>query len=146
MNNNNPIIIERVYNVPIQKVWHAITDKAAMKEWYFDLAEFKPEVGFEFSFNGKGKEGEDYLHLCKITQVIKEKKLQYSWRYDGFEGISYVTFELFAEGSNTKVRLTHEGIESFPATTNNAFAKENFMEGWTWLIGTGLKEFLEKQA
>jgi len=146
MNNNNPIIIERVYNAPVQQVWHAITDKDAMKEWYFDLAEFKPEVDFEFSFNGKGKEGEDYLHLCKITEVVKEKKLQYSWRYDGYEGISYVTFELFAEGSNTKVRLTHEGIESFPTTANNAFAKENFMEGWTWLINTSLKNFLEKQA
>ncbi len=40
-----PFVIERTYNAPISKVWKAITDKEEMKEWYFDLAEFKPEVG-----------------------------------------------------------------------------------------------------
>ncbi|MES2847474.1 MAG: SRPBCC domain-containing protein [Bacteroidota bacterium] len=141
--NAQPFTIERIYNAPIDKVWNAITDKDAMKKWYFDLAEFNPEVGFEFQFYGKGKEGEEYLHLCKITAVVKEKKLQYSWRYDGYEGISYVTFELFAEADKTRIKLTHEGLETFPATANNAFAKENFAEGWTYLVGTGLKEFVE---
>ena len=137
------IIIERTYNAPIEKVWQAITDKEKMKQWYFDLAEFKPEVGFEFRFYGKGKDGEDYLHLCKITAVIKERKLQYSWRYEGFEGISYVSFELFAEGSQTRLKLTHEGLETFPVTATNAFAKENFAEGWSYLTGKSLKEFVE---
>ncbi len=139
-----PIVIERTYNATIDKVWNAITNKEAMKKWYFDIAAFKPEVGFEFQFHGKGKEGEDYLHLCKITEVVKEKKLKHSWRYDGYEGISYVSFELFEEGDKTRVKLTHEGLETFPVTATNAFAKENFMEGWTYLIGTGLKEFVEK--
>jgi len=138
-----PLIIERTYQASVEKVWHAITDKDAMKQWYFDLAAFEPVVGFEFQFIGKGKEGEDYLHLCTITEVIKEKKLTYSWRYDGFEGISYVTFELFAEGDTTILKLSHKGLETFPATAQHAFARENFMEGWTYLIGKGLKDFVE---
>lgn len=140
---SQPCIIERTYDAPVSEVWHAITDKDAMKKWYFDLAEFKAEVGFEFSFYGKGKEGEEYLHLCKVTEAIKEKKLQYSWRYDGYDGISYVTFELFAEAHTTRVKLTHEGLETFPVTAHNAFARENFVEGWTYLIGKGLKELVE---
>ncbi len=84
-----------------------------------------------------------YLHLCKITEVIPRKKLQYSWRYDGYEGNSFVTFELFAEGNKTRLKLTHEGLETFPIS-NPDFAKENFVEGWTYLIGTSLKEFAEK--
>ena len=64
------VIVEKTYHVPIGKVWEAITDKRLMKQWYFDLHEFKPEVGFEFQFIGKGKEGETYLHLCKITDVF----------------------------------------------------------------------------
>jgi hypothetical protein len=67
--------------------------------------------------------------------------LRYSWRYEGYEGISFVTFELFADGNNTKIRLTHEGLESFPAS-NPDFAKENFVEGWNYLIGTSLIKFL----
>ncbi len=141
--NHIPFTLERTYNAPVSKVWHALTDKEAMKKWYFDITGFKPEVGFEFQFYGQGKEGEQYLHLCKVTEVVKERKLQYSWRYDGYEGISFVSFELFAEGDKTRVKLTHEGLENFPVIPNNAFAKENFAEGWTSLIGTSLKDFTE---
>ena len=51
-----PFVIERTYNVSIDKVWQAITDKEKMKQWYFDLSDFKPEVGFEFTFPGKGRD------------------------------------------------------------------------------------------
>lgn len=137
-----PIVIEKNYNAPASKVWQTITDKNEMKKWYFDLAEFKPEVGFEFRFYG-GKDDRQYLHLCKITEVIPGKKLTHSWRYDGYEGNSFVTFELFEEGNKTRLRLTHAGLETFPES-NADFAKENFVEGWTQIIGTSLKECLEK--
>ena len=127
---------------PLKKIWKAITDKDQMKQWYFDLSEFKPVVGFEFRFSGQGHKGEQYLHLCKITDAVVNKKLRYSWKYDNFEGMSYVTFELFEEGSKTRLKLTHEGLETFPVN-NPDFAKESFAEGWTSLIGTSLQKFIE---
>jgi uncharacterized protein YndB with AHSA1/START domain len=139
-----PFTIEKTYNAPVDKVWKAITDKDEMKQWYFDLAEFKPEVGFEFQFYGQGRKGENYLHLCKITEVIPEKKLSYSWRYEGFPGNSQVNFELFGEGDKTRLRLTHEGLESFNQD-NTDFAKESFAEGWAQLKGKHLKDFLENK-
>lgn len=141
--NNTPIIIERTFNAPVDKVWAAITDKTKMKEWYFDLSEFKAEPGFEFQFYGEGKEGEKYLHLCTVQEAIVNKKLSYTWRYDGYEGNSLVSFELFSEGDKTKLVLTHSGLETFPSATN-AFAKENFVEGWTHIINISLKDNLEK--
>ena len=36
-----PIVIEQTVNAPVSKVWQAITDKNQMKQWYFDLKEFK---------------------------------------------------------------------------------------------------------
>ncbi|MBI1938673.1 MAG: SRPBCC domain-containing protein [Ignavibacteriales bacterium] len=139
---NEPFIIERTFNANIEKVWQAITDKSEMKKWYFDLAEFKPEVGFEFQFYG-GTPEKQWLHLCKITEVIEKQKLTYSWKYDGYSGISYVTFELFAEQNMTRLKLTHAGLESFPIEQVPEFKKENFVEGWTGLIGRSLKEYLE---
>lgn len=136
-----PFVIERTYNAPIEKVWNAITDKNAMKQWYFDLEEFKPEVGFEFQFEG-GNEDRIYLHLCKVTEVIPGKKLTYSWRYDGYEGNSFVTWELFSEGDKTRVKLTHEGLETFPMS-NQDLAKKNFVAGWTEFVGQKLKNFVE---
>lgn len=140
----SPFTIERTFNVPVSKVWEAITDKNKMKEWYFDLSAFKPEKGFEFQFSGGDAEGETFLHLCKITDVVFEKKLSYTWRYDGREGISEVTFELFPEGDKTRLKLTHEGIESFSGN-GPSFAKESFAAGWTEIIGKLLKEYVEKK-
>src|SRR5579872_5001907 len=110
---NKPFTIERTFDAPVSAVWSAITDNSEMKKWYFELEAFKPEVGFEFHFYG-GPPGKQYLHLCKVTSVIPEKKLSYTWRYDNYPGNSEVTFELFPEGDKTRVKLTHEGIESFP--------------------------------
>jgi uncharacterized protein YndB with AHSA1/START domain len=138
-----PFIIERTFNASIENVWKAISDKNEMKQWYFDLKEFKPEVGFEFKFTGGIEGGIQYLHICKITEVIVEKKLTYSWRYDGYPGKSFVSFELFAEGDKTRLKLTHEGLETFPAD-NQDFAKANFVAGWNHIIGVSLKEHLEK--
>lgn len=139
---SEPFVIERTYDAPVEKVWEAITNKDQMKQWYFDLPQFKAEVGTEFQFTG-GTEEQKFLHLCKVTEVEKGRKLTYSWRYDGYEGNSFVTFELFPEGNKTRLKLTHAGLETFPADTT-AFARENFVMGWTELIGTSLKEFLEK--
>ena len=136
-----PFVIERTFNASIEKVWKAITDKDQMKQWYFDIENFKPEVGFEFQFEGTNEE-KTYLHLCKITEVVAGKKLTYSWRYDGYEGNSFVTFELFSEGDKTRLKLTHEGLETFPMN-NPDFAKKNFVTGWTEIIGSSLKEFVE---
>jgi uncharacterized protein YndB with AHSA1/START domain len=140
---DGPIIIERTFSAPIARVWKAITNKDDMARWYFDLEEFKPEVGFEFRFSVE-HEGFKYDHHCKITEVIPGKKLVHTWRYEGHEGNSQVTFELFAEGNQTRLKLTHAGLESFPKTA--AFAKTNFVGGWTQLIGSSLKEFVENDT
>jgi hypothetical protein len=72
--------------------------------------------------------------------VVHLKKIKYSWQYQGYDGISFVTFELSPNGEKTKVKLTHEGLESF---TQPDFARDNFVGGWKYLIQESLKEFLE---
>lgn len=139
---NQPFEIERTYNAPVEKVWKAITDKNEMKQWYFDLEEFSPEKGFEFTFDA-GDKNIMYTHICKIVEVIPYQKLSYSWRYEDYEGDSLVTFELFPEGEKTRLKLTHEGLETFPQN-NPSFAKESFAGGWNEIIGKNLKGYVEK--
>ncbi|MCW3117066.1 MAG: hypothetical protein JWM28_1148 [Chitinophagaceae bacterium] len=142
--NQQALVIERTYDAPVARVWQAITDKDQMKQWYFDLKEFKPEKGFEFQFDGNSDD-RIYHHVCKITEVIVGKKIAYSWQYKGYEGNSVVSFELFAEGGKTRLKLTHQGLETFPKN-NPGFAKENFTGGWTYFLGSALKDFVEKQT
>jgi uncharacterized protein YndB with AHSA1/START domain len=139
-----PFTLEHTYQAPVKKVWEDITDKAKMKQWYFDLSEFRPEVGFEFSFTGQGSKGEKYIHLCKILEVVENKKISYSWTYKDYQGYSVVTFELFEEGEDkTRLKLTHAGLETFPGTGD--FARTSFEAGWNQLIGTSLTNFVEKE-
>ena len=135
------VVTERTFNAPVARVWKALTDADEMRVWYFDLKEFKLEVGFEFEFTVQ-HEGMRYHHLCKITEVIPQKKIAYTWRYAGEEGDSLVTFELFADGDKTRLQLTHEGLETFPKLP--AYARTNFEKGWTEIIGSSLKQYVEE--
>jgi uncharacterized protein YndB with AHSA1/START domain len=134
------IVVERIYDAPVGRVWAALTDANEMRQWYFDLKEFKPEIGFEFDFVVE-HEGNSYHHLCKVREVIPQKKIAYTWRYKGQPGDSLVTFELFPEGDKTRLQLTHTGIETFPKTP--AYERKNFEAGWTAIIGSDLKQFVE---
>lgn len=136
------MIIEHTINASIEKVWKAITDRDEMAQWYFDPVTFKPEVGFEFQFEG-GTPERSYLHLCQVTDVIEGRRIQYSWRYDQYPGHTVVTFDLFPEGDMTRVKITHEGLETLPHD-NPDFAINNFQQGWTDIIGVELKKFVEK--
>ena len=141
IDSTNAEVIERTFDAPVARVWKALTDVEQTRKWYFDLKEFKPEVGFEFAFVVE-HEGMTYDHRCKITEVIPQRKIAYTWRYEGYGGESLITFELFAEGNKTRLKLTHTGLESFPKLPS--FARDNFLKGWTEIIGSSLKKFLEQ--
>jgi uncharacterized protein YndB with AHSA1/START domain len=140
--NSAPLVIERILDAPVEKVWKAITDPGQMKLWYFDLQGFKLEPGNEFSFEGRN-EDRCYVHLCKITEVIEGRKLSYTWRYEGHQGNSLLSFELSPEGNKTRLKLTHAGLETFPQNLPD-FAGNNFVVGWNWFLDKSLPEFLEK--
>ena len=135
-----PFTIERTFDAPVALVWRAITTPEDMSRWYFDMKNFKPEAGCEFQFIVE-HEGNVHDHRCKITEVIPQKRIAYTWRFEGREGNSHVTFELFAEGGKTRLKLTHAGLETFAKTPS--LARKNFVRGWTSLIGTELKQFVE---
>jgi uncharacterized protein YndB with AHSA1/START domain len=130
-------------DAPVDRVWEALTDVDAMRQWYFDLKEFKAEKGFAFEFTVE-HEGMSYHHLCRVTEAIPQQKLAYTWRYKGHEGDSIVTFELFAGGDKTRLKLTHECLESFPKLPS--FDRKNFEAGWTEIIGSSLKKYLEEEG
>jgi len=144
---NEPIVLERVLQAPVSKVWKALTEAQQMKHWYFDIGEFKAEPGFEFKFVA-GDDKNQWAHYCKVVEVEKEKKLSYTWMYkEEYPDVeTVVTFELFDQGDNTtRLRLTHEGINKLPQDDKN-FRRGSFVEGWAQIIGVSLKQHVEKSV
>ena len=59
---------KRVFDAPVAKVWDALTRNEQMKKWYFQLADFKPVVGFEFQFTAKNLNKTLNIFICVRLQ------------------------------------------------------------------------------
>ena len=140
----DPVIKEVTLNVSVEKVWRAITDKEEMKGWYFTIGEFRAEPGFQFKMYGE-KKGVKFPISCTIKEVQPMEKLSYTWSYDDFPAETLVTFELTRKGKQTELRLTHQGLENIPPEHIDA-SKQNHIDGWDFIIGTSLKQYLEKEG
>lgn len=135
-----PFELGQVYDAPIEKVWQALTGEDAMRAWYFpQIKKFKPVAGYKFEFSN---DGSAYQKEWQVTQVEYRKKFAHSWTYQGYQGSSEVLFELFEEGTKTRLKLTHSGLASFP--TDPHFARHRFEDGWKRILASNLKNYLIK--
>jgi len=143
-NTDKPIVVEQTFNVSIGELWSAITELNQMSQWYFQNIEaFDPKVGFETRFVIEN-EGRSFPHLWKITEAEPLRKITYNWKYEGYPGDSFVTFELFGEGENTRLKLTHTITESFPNDIPE-FTRESCIGGWNYFIRQSLKDYLKSK-
>ncbi len=136
-----PVVVTEIFEAPEDKVWFALTNKSAFDKWYFKINDFEPVVGFEFEFYGGS-----YLHQSRITEIIPNKIIEYTWKYPMYEGDSVVRFKLEEIedilGNQTKLILTHEGVETFPPDDPN-FSRASFEAGWKEIISISLKNYIE---
>jgi uncharacterized protein YndB with AHSA1/START domain len=145
----SPLVIKRLFNVPVTRLWTAITDPGSMKQWYFEIPDFRPETGAEFNFPGH-IDGKDFTHRCRITEVIPIRKIAYKMTFDidqvqeGLMVETYVSFELEPEGDSTWLTLVHEGLENFPEGLK-WFAFDDFVKGWSQQLDKKLKVFFNAE-
>ena len=140
---NKPVVVEQEYNVSVKDLWDAITELDQMKKWFFhNIPSFEPETGFhtEFLVHSGNR---DFTHLWTIDEVIPGKKIKFHWSYEEYEGEGMVTFELVEMNERTLLRLTNEGLESFPQDIPE-FKRESCVDGWEYFLKKNLKEYLEQ--
>jgi uncharacterized protein YndB with AHSA1/START domain len=137
-----PVVVEHVLHAPVEKVWAAITDKDILKKWCFDIAAFEAIPGYEFTFEGGQPGGIVYIHRCKVVEVVPNRKLSYTWRFEGYAGDSLVSIELTPQGLQTHIRLTHADMENLEIERPD-FAVAGFLEGWTHIVRKGLSQCVE---
>ncbi len=140
----NPIKLVKIFDVPIERVWEAISNKSVMKKWYFDIPDFKPEVGTKFTWHAGPPDGKQWLHGGEIKEVVPLKKLSHSWYFPGYEGEATTIWELTSIDSNkTKLDFKFEIITPFDPKEEE-LARKNFVFGWNEFINKILVEFLAK--
>ena len=140
--DEQPVIVEQLFNVSPHIIWKAISDIDQMHKWYFDnIPDFKPEIGFETQFDVDSGE-RIFRHLWKVIEVIPFKKLVYNWKYKGYDGDSNVIFELFENQNRTILRLTTQVLENFSQDIPE-FKRESCVGGWKFFIQQRLKSFID---
>jgi uncharacterized protein YndB with AHSA1/START domain len=135
-----PMVIERVLDAPVERVWRALTDIDDLKQWLPFFPEFKPEVGFKTNFMLGPDDAQQYHHHVTVLEVVPNQKLSYSWDYGGMSPNSSVTFELSADGDRTRLRLT---CHIDPLPTDQPDFTESATAGWNYTADE-LKKFAER--
>ncbi|MEY8860394.1 SRPBCC family protein [Tenacibaculum singaporense] len=138
-----PIVVTKVINTSIDKVWEAITTHSLMLEWFFDnIPAFEPIVGFTTEFNVQSEE-RNFLHVWKVVSVVEKEKIVCEWKYPEYVDESLlVTFEVkYLSEEKTQFSVIALGIEHFSNTNISQFTRESCKGGWEY-FSNQLQQFL----
>ncbi|MGV6832155.1 MAG: SRPBCC family protein [bacterium] len=138
------VVIEHTYDVPLEKVWNAITKHEELLVWFFDnIPEFQPTVGFKTQFNVKAP-SKDFSHKWKVVAVDHLNQITVNWQFQGHPGSANVTMKLHEENNQTHFILIDEILEPFD-TSIPEFKRESSVEGWNYFIKKRLQEYLTRK-
>jgi len=128
----NGIVIYRVFNLQVNKVWKALTEAEQFKKWWGPKDFTCPSSKMEAKVGGKylncmrGPDGKDYWSTGVVKELVPEKKLVITDSFSDskgniISGADYglpgnwpkellITFELQEADGATKLKLIHESI------------------------------------
>ena len=137
-----PVVVDAEYSVPLEQLWHAVTNAEEMRLWFFEqIREFEAVDGFETTFVVE-LDDKQYIHHWIIEGVSPRERIVYDWSYDGLPGRGRVTWEISASDAGSRLRLTNEILEAFP-DDDPAFTRESCLDGWNYLLNDSLRSHLE---
>jgi uncharacterized protein YndB with AHSA1/START domain len=128
----NEIVIHRVFNLPVNKVWRALTEPEEFKKWWgpkgftAPFSKMESRVGSKYLSAMRGPDGKEYWSTGVVNEFVPNKKLVLTDHFSDEKGniksgSDYglpgdwpkellITFELEEADGATKLRLQHEGI------------------------------------
>ena len=126
------LTIVRRFKAAPEKVWRALTQPEALKQWMapsdaftIPLAEADVRVGGRYRVVMKAPDGEQHDVSGVYREVAPGRKLVYTWAWKSTpERESLVTVELRAAGGGTELTLRHEQFA-------DEEARDKHQHGWT---------------
>lgn len=117
------------------KVWQAISDRAALAAWMFPN-DFEPEVGHQFTFQVPPNPKVDFDGLvvqCEVLECQPPDLLVFSWSAGGPVTNTRVRFRLEPDGAGTRLYFEHSGFDFSQPWAEQAF--KGAEHGWTKMLG-----------
>ncbi|HVI86516.1 MAG TPA: SRPBCC domain-containing protein, partial [bacterium] len=73
------LIFEEIFPHPIETVWHALTDGAALASWLMPN-DFVPRIGHRFSLRSPAIPGWPGRAECEVLEMDPPRRMVWSWR------------------------------------------------------------------
>ena len=105
---NLDLVFEEVLPHPVEAVWGALTDAAAISEWLMATTEFRPQVGARFRMQ-TGRLSADGWVDAEVLELDPPRRMVWAWSVNDGRPPTTVTFELASEADGTRLTLTHVG-------------------------------------
>jgi uncharacterized protein YndB with AHSA1/START domain len=126
------IKIVRTFDADPEVVYRAWTDPKVMEKWFAPqemttpIAEVDLKVGGKYRIGMKSPDGELYVAIGTYREIIPNKKLVFTWRWESEPSDisdTLVAVEFKKSGEHTKLVFTHENF------TTEELTKDH-QEGW----------------
>lgn len=124
-----------------EDVFKAISNPEDLINWFPDTAILEPKVGgkFKISFlkdskKSKMKMDRDFINEGKILEIVHNKKLAHTWKWNQFLDFpeTMVTWDLEpVSNSKTRLTLTHTG---FTGNEEGPASLEEHDKGWSFFL------------
>ena len=106
---SNVVVVEHEFNAPVAKVFEALQ----AGRLFFNCGAWSEGTTIDFKVGGKyrfnwGHHGSTY---GEFTEIVKDKRVAFSWNFDDMNVKSRVAIDLVPQGKGCKVKLRHEGFE-----------------------------------
>jgi uncharacterized protein YndB with AHSA1/START domain len=105
---NLDVVLEEVLPHPVDEVWRALTDAAAISDWLMVTTDFQPQVGASFRLKTQRLATDGWVEV-EVLELEPPRRMVWSWSVDDRFPPTSVTFELTAEAAGTRLTLTHVG-------------------------------------
>jgi uncharacterized protein YndB with AHSA1/START domain len=113
-------VIERTYPVPVDTVWHALSDNGARDQWFGGGAEFDcTEKSHDFRVGGHGIEdgtwhgGPRSRFESTYTDIVENERMVFTydmWIDARHISTSVTTIAVEPDGDGTRLTFTEQGV------------------------------------
>jgi uncharacterized protein YndB with AHSA1/START domain len=118
---------QHTFQSPISLVWDARTLEEEISSWFIK-ADFKAEVGYHYTFTHENTRiVGDVLRVVPVTELI------YTWKVEGTDVVTTVSWKLEEVDGGTLLTLEHSGISQYPGESAVVMFN-NFEGGWDMCI------------
>ena len=125
-----------IVNSSIEKVFKSLSDETEITKWFPDQAKFGKQIGEDVVFRFSKDDGihdKDYLMEGKITDLIPNKKITYTWNnvdVPNFPKTSVTWLLDKLDDDRTEITLIHSG---FGDSDDKLSQKHD--NGWSHFLG-----------